>query len=466
MSTFRRNIINNYNSNYITDGLVFHLDGINKGSVEGAWTDLVGNVQFENHGAVPLHNGWLFTNDSQYNISSFLLHNKPLNYPSDTHTIEVVFKQNDKRPAVLFCSEALYSIAAIITSVGKYTNKVSNAKSLPAFTIGLDDTNPHCISMANNKSVVDIFNSVAESITWQWYGALNATSVGGRARDGFPPYGFGGIIYSIRIYNRLLSEKEMQHNQKVDYKRFDLDNAGNYDWFNDAIVCWYDPKLQGCTNENMAENPILKDLSGNGNDMECKNFEWNTESGINDNCLVFDGVDDCCECIGRFKLTDFTQIANRNVDKFIEQVDSETNSMMYRTLFGKSASGSGAITRAFIAEQLNPSYSIGSGGRIMIDAFCGGVTFIPKSKVKNGTNIFTPSKYYYIDSPSDYIAVSRGNRNDSENNPLRFAAASENAVNINAVAAFSLKQYLLFNRTLTDDEIEWVRRNIIREDNK
>ena len=46
------------------------------------------------------------------------------------------------------------------------------------------------------------------------------------------------------------------------------------------LVLWYDIKRQGATNENMANNPILKDLSGNGHDATCYNFAWNRQSGI------------------------------------------------------------------------------------------------------------------------------------------------------------------------------------------
>lgn len=46
------------------------------------------------------------------------------------------------------------------------------------------------------------------------------------------------------------------------------------------IVLWYDLKRQGATNENMANNPILKDLSGHGHDATCYNFAWSGMSGI------------------------------------------------------------------------------------------------------------------------------------------------------------------------------------------
>lgn len=48
----------------------------------------------------------------------------------------------------------------------------------------------------------------------------------------------------------------------------------------DSLVCWYDPGKQQCTNESMAANPVLTDLSGNGHDIECFNFGWSGMSGI------------------------------------------------------------------------------------------------------------------------------------------------------------------------------------------
>ena len=47
-----------------------------------------------------------------------------------------------------------------------------------------------------------------------------------------------------------------------------------------AMVLWYDIARQGCTNETMQENPVLRDLSGNGHDATCYNFGWSGMSGI------------------------------------------------------------------------------------------------------------------------------------------------------------------------------------------
>lgn len=46
------------------------------------------------------------------------------------------------------------------------------------------------------------------------------------------------------------------------------------------LVLWYNIRRQGCTNESMAGNPVLKDLSGNGHDATCYNFGWKGMSGI------------------------------------------------------------------------------------------------------------------------------------------------------------------------------------------
>lgn len=55
----------------------------------------------------------------------------------------------------------------------------------------------------------------------------------------------------------------------------------------------------GLTNEQMKENPVWVDKTGNGHDLQMKNFAWKEGSGISDvypGALVFDGVDDYGTC--------------------------------------------------------------------------------------------------------------------------------------------------------------------------
>lgn len=46
------------------------------------------------------------------------------------------------------------------------------------------------------------------------------------------------------------------------------------------MLGWYDVKRQGCTNESLAENPVMEDLSGKNHPLELKNFEFGGLSGI------------------------------------------------------------------------------------------------------------------------------------------------------------------------------------------
>ena len=55
----------------------------------------------------------------------------------------------------------------------------------------------------------------------------------------------------------------------------------------------------GLTNEEMSKNPVWVDKTGNGHDLQMKNFAWKEGSGISDiypGALVFDGGDDYGVC--------------------------------------------------------------------------------------------------------------------------------------------------------------------------
>ena len=65
----------------------------------------------------------------------------------------------------------------------------------------------------------------------------------------------------------------------------------------EGIVARY--SALGLTNEQMAANPVWVDKTGNGHDLQMKNFAWKEGSGISDiypGALVFDGVDEWAGC--------------------------------------------------------------------------------------------------------------------------------------------------------------------------
>jgi hypothetical protein len=84
-----------------------------------------------------------------------------------------------------------------------------------------------------------------------------------------------------------------------EYAKMILDLPCKVDSFPDieGIVARY--SASGLTNEQMAANPVWVDKTGNGHDLQLKNFVWKEGSGISDvypGALVFDGVNDYGVC--------------------------------------------------------------------------------------------------------------------------------------------------------------------------
>lgn len=61
------------------------------------------------------------------------------------------------------------------------------------------------------------------------------------------------------------------------------------DYIRDGLIGYYTGRGRSNTDENKT---ILPDLSGNGNDLENKNFSYTPESGYGDGYIQYDGVDD------------------------------------------------------------------------------------------------------------------------------------------------------------------------------
>lgn len=88
-----------------------------------------------------------------------------------------------------------------------------------------------------------------------------------------------------------------------EYAKMILDLPCNADSFPDieGIVARY--SALGLTNEQMAENPVWKDLTGNGHDLQMKNFAWKGMSGVG-------GYgDENCQTFYKFTLDDYVFIA-------------------------------------------------------------------------------------------------------------------------------------------------------------
>ena len=212
---------------YVQDGLVFQLDGIDKGNVEGAWVDRKAGRQFT------LNNCIVNSDNIEFNgIDSSAVDNDNYTLPTvpENYTIEVVLyygggsgilTQNSTstsygNPMIV----TLYSAAYYLT-IGR---KLYAVEALPekkymclqALAKGKTDSiQVNCngdvlASRKGNNSIIDnnFFADGRPSIGCVW------TSSTERAGN------ILGKVYSIRLYNRLLTEEEQYNNMVVDYMRF------------------------------------------------------------------------------------------------------------------------------------------------------------------------------------------------------------------------------------------------------
>lgn len=212
---------------YVQDGLVFQLDGIDKGNVEGAWVDRKAGRQFTLNNCIVNSDNIEFNgNDSSaVDNDNYTLPTVPENY-----TIEVVLYygggtilSQNKNSSSGYGSPmmvALYSTAYYLT-IGR---KLYAVEALPekkymclqALAKGQNNTiQVNCngdvlASRKGNDSIIknDFFAYGRPSIGCVW------TSSSDRAGQ------LLGKVYSIRLYNRLLTEEERYNNMVVDYMRF------------------------------------------------------------------------------------------------------------------------------------------------------------------------------------------------------------------------------------------------------
>lgn len=196
---------------YITDGLVLWLDGINKGNTPDVWTDLIRGYEYD---AI---NGVVFNPDNvQLNGINQYLQNTSFNCPVLRNaTIEVVCS-GATSTQVLFASKNnslcfgfFYSNSTInvIRGIG-----VNNNREITAFSDASGSFSISDIHQLRNGQQGTLGNE-------NNFNASNEFNFIGRRNTG--TY-FNGEIYCIRIYKRQLTLEEAISNYQVDRQRFSL----------------------------------------------------------------------------------------------------------------------------------------------------------------------------------------------------------------------------------------------------
>ena len=221
MSIFRRHILESIARgtapSYITDGLLFHLDGINKGDTADAWTDLINAIVFSNYGCTSIDKGLAFYG------SSYLLSTTPGwqwwrdNIKTELCTIEIVFKAESLGDYCLFNPQAEESPSLWIMNNGaKLVYGYYNRRVTYDYNAGIGNQ----VVSVNSHSAIQNGQQLSATTNSSSYTNLGV-SIGCRY-NGSASYYFNGEIYSIRIYNRQLTADEMLNNQRVDNARFNL----------------------------------------------------------------------------------------------------------------------------------------------------------------------------------------------------------------------------------------------------
>lgn len=190
---------------YITDGLGFWLDGINKGATDGTWVDLIGGIDFTNTDAVSNDDHFYFNGSTAVMLNT----TQNLRALGDTFTVEACFYA-EKGGAIMYSGsspmlkldQGLYKQHGLKYSLGSYLNAYS--------TLSLTDG-------------LGIRNGVALSGSGSDYWLNQYFSIGsGYLSNNTLRHQFGGKLFSVRVYSRILTQSEMLFNQSVDNTRFNL----------------------------------------------------------------------------------------------------------------------------------------------------------------------------------------------------------------------------------------------------
>lgn len=199
-------------SEYIKDGLVLWLDGIDKGADDGSWVDLVAGHVFTKQGSGEMTYADSYLHTNNWGKAYFI--NTSFTPPE---AIEGTF-------------EAVVSSITGLVFVGKSPTSSFFARNRNSI-LWTSEKNYDSASWGNDSFSINaergyrngaLLSAASSTTNWPTAYADGTTNSIGR----FPKVSYynGGAmnLYCIRIYNRKLTEAEMRNNLKIDNVRFNL----------------------------------------------------------------------------------------------------------------------------------------------------------------------------------------------------------------------------------------------------
>lgn len=212
---------------YITDGLVFCVDGLNKGGVSNSWKDWVSETYIPSVGNVTkLSNGWYFNGSTSYFESTGFTF-----AGSNQYTSEVVITPDEQASDVcVFCTQQGQSSNRWKPIFKIYTNGYLHVNTyIKNATIWAKDADLyngiHTIGGNISRSYsngVALTKASTSGTRQPLEGQDGKILIGCAKRNNIKEKEYQGIIHAIRIYNRQLTAEEILYNQSIDNARYNI----------------------------------------------------------------------------------------------------------------------------------------------------------------------------------------------------------------------------------------------------
>lgn len=198
---------------YVQDGLIFWLDGKDIGANDGFWTDLVGGRMFNIPSGVT-HDGYGFVFASGHGD---MLADDYVDWNYATCHLEVCVSGFTKNSGAVLLYDDRKNVGLALGNLANYLVYGHTYKS---------DRN--AFNFDNTSSTI----SVSSIGAWQngeactkpasytyWLGGGKGISLGSNGNGGRI---YTGTVYSVRVYNRYLTEADVLANYAVDRERFGI----------------------------------------------------------------------------------------------------------------------------------------------------------------------------------------------------------------------------------------------------
>ena len=197
---------------YVSNGLVFQLDGIDKGSDANNWIDQIGGLKFP-YGTAATKG----TNYVQFGGTGSIKATSSTAFPQTSCTIEACCDNYDSACMLLYPSA---SGNILLGKGGGGSRFAYGSQTAPIYPRKYTkSTSPTLFISANADGMIERGVSLSTDANDYWANEINGTiKIGGRDTG----YFYTGKMYAIRIYNRKLSPSEIIQNQRLDNNRFGI----------------------------------------------------------------------------------------------------------------------------------------------------------------------------------------------------------------------------------------------------